>query len=78
MISFWFSFLDLIKLLVVGASGVGKTQMVLRFAEDKFQEEFLPTIGVEFKIRNLEVDTTRVKAQIWDVSGKFTFLAYIK
>lgn len=61
------------KLLVVGESGVGKTCMLLRFADDKFEENFLSTIGVDFKVKEIIVDDKKVKLQIWDSAGQERF-----
>lgn len=61
------------KLLVVGDSGVGKSNFVLRFADDSFTDSFIPTIGVDFKIRSIPVDTKTFKLQIWDTSGQERF-----
>jgi Ras-related protein Rab-1A len=63
----------LFKLLIVGESGVGKTCMLLRFADNQFEENFLSTIGVDFKVRELDVDGKRVKLQIWDSAGQERF-----
>lgn len=61
------------KLLVVGESGVGKTCMLLRFADNKFEENFLSTIGVDFKVKEIVVDGKKVKLQIWDSAGQERF-----
>jgi len=51
----------LFKVLLIGNSGVGKSSLLVRFAEDTFTESFMPTIGVDFKIRNNEVDGKTIK-----------------
>ena len=61
------------KLLIVGESGVGKTCILLRFADDSFEENFLSTIGVDFKVKEINVDEKRVKLQIWDSAGQERF-----
>ena len=61
------------KLLVVGESGVGKTCMLLRFADDNFEENFLSTIGVDFKVKLITVNDKKVKLQIWDSAGQERF-----
>jgi Ras-related protein Rab-8A len=54
----------LIKLLIIGDSGVGKTCFLLRFSEDNFNISHLATIGIDFKIKTIEVDGKQVKLQI--------------
>ena len=58
------------KLVLIGDSGVGKTSMFSRFFDKKFTENTLPTLGVEYKIRNLEIDGKYLKLMIWDTSGQ--------
>ncbi|KAG5180342.1 Rab8A, rab family GTPase [Tribonema minus] len=62
-----------IKLLMIGDSGVGKTCLLLRYASDHFSQTFITTIGIDFKIKNIELDTKRVKLQIWDTAGQERF-----
>ena len=63
----------LFKVLIIGNSCVGKSNMLLRFTENTFHESFLPTIGVDFKIRNVEVNDKVVKLHIWDTAGQERF-----
>jgi Ras-related protein Rab-1A len=64
----------LCKLLIVGDSGVGKSCLLLRFAEDSFfAESFISTIGVDFKIRTVSIDGKLVKLQLWDTTGQERF-----
>ena len=60
----------LVKLLMLGDSTVGKSSLMTRFANDNFSEAFEATIGVDFRIRILNVGETRVKLQIWDTAGQ--------
>jgi len=62
-----------IKLLMIGDSGVGKTCLLLRYANDSFSPTFITTIGIDFKIKNIEIDTKRIKLQIWDTAGQERF-----
>lgn len=62
-----------IKLLMIGDSGVGKTCLLLRYANDSFSPTFITTIGIDFKIKNVEIDTKRIKLQIWDTAGQERF-----
>jgi Ras-related protein Rab-8A len=62
-----------IKLLMIGDSGVGKTCLLLRYANDSFSPTFITTIGIDFKIKNIELDSKRIKLQIWDTAGQERF-----
>mgnify|MGYP003347954761 FL=1 len=60
----------LFKILLIGDSGVGKSCLLNRFTEDIFSENYISTIGVDFKIRTLDIDSKTIKLQIWDTAGK--------
>jgi Ras-related protein Rab-1A len=68
----------LFKVLIIGNSGVGKSCLLLRFAEDMFSDNYISTIGVDFKIRKLEVEDKSVKLQIWDTAGQERFRTITK
>ncbi|KAK0423751.1 hypothetical protein QR680_008309 [Steinernema hermaphroditum] len=61
--------------VLVGDSGVGKSNLLLRFTQDRFNPESRHTIGVEFTIRDVQIDGKTVKAQIWDTAGQDRFRA---
>lgn len=63
----------LFKLLLIGDSGVGKSSLMLRFVDDTYSDSFISTIGVDFKIKTLEINGERVKIQIWDTAGQERF-----
>ncbi|KAH8045530.1 GTPase [Aureococcus anophagefferens] len=62
-----------IKLLMIGDSAVGKTSLLLRYANDTFSSTFITTIGIDFKIKTINLDGKRVKLQIWDTAGQEQF-----
>lgn len=63
----------LYKLVIVGNTGVGKSCLLIRFADGQFYDNYLATIGVDFKFKILPVDDKLVKYQIWDTAGQERF-----
>ncbi|CAK78052.1 unnamed protein product (macronuclear) [Paramecium tetraurelia] len=63
----------LFKLVIIGNSGVGKSALLLRFADDTFSENYITTIGVDFRFKTLKVDNKGLKLQIWDTAGQERF-----
>nr|CCA15884.1 Chloride Channel (ClC) Family putative [Albugo laibachii Nc14] len=63
----------LIKLLLIGDSGVGKSCVLLRYSDDSFTTSFITTIGIDFKVKTIDVNGKRVKLQIWDTAGQERF-----
>ncbi len=60
----------LFKVIIVGAGKVGKTSLTIRFAEDRFRESYLPTLGVDFLTKNLNINNAKIKLQLWDTGGQ--------
>jgi len=65
----------LLKLLLIGDSGVGKSCLLYRFSDDEYSTTYISTIGVDFKIKTYDVDDKVVKLQIWDTAGQERFKA---
>ncbi|XP_031119343.1 ras-related protein Rab11B-like isoform X2 [Ipomoea triloba] len=65
----------LFKVVLIGDSGVGKSNLLSRFTQNEFSLESKKTIGVELTSPILRVDDTKVKAQIWDTAGQERFRA---
>lgn len=63
----------MIRILLLGDSGVGKTSLMLRYSEDQFAPNLLSTAGVDFKVRHMDINGKRVKCQIWDTAGQEKF-----
>lgn len=59
----------------LNAIGVGKTCLLLRYANDSFSPTFITTIGIDFKIKNIELDNKKVKLQVTTSPGAYITLA---
>lgn len=62
-----------VKLLLLGDSGTGKSNLLLRFADMTYNGNFITTIGIDFKIKTILIDGKRVKLQVWDTAGQERF-----
>lgn len=65
----------LFKVVLIGDSGVGKSNLLSRFTRNEFNLESKSTIGVEFATRSIKVDQKTIKAQIWDTAGQERYRA---
>lgn len=65
----------LFKMVLIGDSGVGKTNLASRFAHNEFHGDSKATIGVEFRSKTMEIEGKEIKAQIWDTSGQERYRA---
>ncbi|VFQ97117.1 unnamed protein product [Cuscuta campestris] len=65
----------LFKVVLIGDSGVGKSNLLSRFTKNEFSSESKSTIGVEFATRTIQVDDKVIKAQIWDTAGQERYRA---
>jgi len=63
----------LVKLLLIGDGGVGKSSLLTKFAHNTFSTSMQPTVGMDFKVKMLELGGRRVKLQVWDTAGQERF-----
>ncbi|KAL7536234.1 hypothetical protein ACHAXR_007009 [Thalassiosira sp. AJA248-18] len=68
-----FPYDHLFKLLMIGDAAVGKSSMLIRFTDDAFDEHIQSTIGVDFKVKHLELNNKRIKLTVWDTAGQERF-----
>ena len=69
----------LYKILLLGDSSVGKTCFLMRYADNTFQEIHMSTIGLDYKLKNVQIDDGKiVKIQIWDTAGQDRFRSITK
>lgn len=62
-----------VKLIIIGESGVGKTNILLRLCDDDYKQNYVATIGVDFKLKLFDIDGKKIKMQIWDTAGQERF-----
>ena len=67
----------LFKILLLGDSSVGKSSLFLSFMDKSWNETFVPTIGVDFKIKTINVNNMNIKYQVWDTAGQERFRTII-
>eukprot|EP00477_Mikrocytos_mackini_P000654 GAHX01000701.1.p1 GENE.GAHX01000701.1~~GAHX01000701.1.p1 ORF type:complete len:220 (-),score=53.82 GAHX01000701.1:62-676(-) len=63
----------LFKILIIGDSAVGKSSLLLRFADDEYRSSYISTIGVDFKVKTVDINDKKVKLQMWDTAGQERF-----
>ena len=71
------SYEKLFKILLLGDSSVGKSSLFLSFMDKSWNETFVPTIGVDFKIKTINVNNMNIKFQVWDTAGQERFRTII-
>ena len=63
----------IVKIVVIGDSYVGKSSILLRYCDEDFSPTFITTIGIDFKVRTVNIEGKVVKLQIWDTAGQERF-----
>lgn len=71
------SYDHLLKIVITGDSAVGKSCLLSRFVDNSFTQTYTTTVGVDFKIKTMEVDGTIVRLQVWDTAGQERFKAIV-
>jgi small GTP-binding protein len=66
------------KLLLLGDSGVGKTNFMIRYVDNEFQESFISTIGIDNKIKNIRKNNENIRVKVWDTAGQERFRVICK
>ncbi|KAG5181321.1 GTPase Ypt3 [Tribonema minus] len=69
---------DPVKVVLLGNSGVGKSNLIARYHANEFSNEFMSTIGVEFVTKKIEVDGVAIRLQIWDTAGQERYASMMK
>ena len=68
----------LMKVILVGESGVGKSTMLNVFCDKYYNDNYISTIGVDFKIKIIDINGKKIKLQIWDTAGQERFRSIVK
>ncbi|XWV25288.1 rab family small GTPase [Tupanvirus deep ocean] len=63
----------IIKIIIVGESGVGKSALLSRYCDNNYSINYTSTIGVDFRTKTLDINNKKVKLQIWDTAGQERF-----
>ena len=67
----------LYKIVTVGSAAVGKTSIIIRYTTGKFREYYAPTLGADFSVKSMDIESDKVKLQIWDL-GSQDFLGHVR
>lgn len=63
----------LVKVVIIGDTAVGKTNILLRYVNEEYKMSHITTIGVDFKIKTIGIDGVKIRMQIWDTAGQERF-----
>ena len=66
------------KIILLGNSSVGKSTLLHRYIDNMYSDNYISTIGVDFKIKNLDINNKHIKLQIWDTAGQERFKTIIR
>jgi small GTP-binding protein len=68
----------LLKYIIIGDAAVGKSNLLIRYSQGEFNEEYRITIGVEFGVKTEDIDGKKFRIQIWDTAGQENFRSIVK
>ena len=69
-ISYKEQFDTLAKVAVIGDSSVGKTNLLMRYVNSDYHQTHIATIGIDFKVKTVNIGGFKIKLQIWDTAGQ--------
>jgi len=64
---------QIVRLLTLGDSGAGKSSLLLRYTQNEFSTDYMPTIGIDFRLKTVEMKGKTIKVQVWDTAGQERF-----
>jgi len=64
---------SIVRLLTLGDSGAGKSSLLLQYTQGEFTHEYMPTIGIDFRLKTIEMNGKQIKVQVWDTAGQERF-----
>ena len=67
-----------LKIMILGDSGVGKTNLLLKYMDEFINENYIATLGIDYKTKNVVYNDTNVSLQIWDTAGQERFKSVTK
>eukprot|EP01091_Cochliopodium_minus_P011676 TRINITY_DN3375_c0_g1_i1.p1 TRINITY_DN3375_c0_g1~~TRINITY_DN3375_c0_g1_i1.p1 ORF type:complete len:220 (-),score=43.67 TRINITY_DN3375_c0_g1_i1:37-696(-) len=71
-------YINLFKILLIGDTTTGKSSIINKYADKYFSDEFVSTIGVDFKFKTIQKEEKKFKLQIWDTAGQERFKSIVK
>jgi Ras-related protein Rab-1A len=69
---------NVFKTLIIGDSNVGKSSLLIRFSDNEYSENYITTIGLDFRTKKINIDNKIIRLEIWDAAGQERFKALTK
>ena len=61
------------SIIIIGDQSVGKTSLMVKFADNQYRADYKPTIGIDFKVKKIKIGDIVIKLQVWDTAGQERF-----